>query len=335
MSHDLETRDGKVTFALRGAPAWHGLAQHIFGDDEHVTTAEMLDAALLSNWNVRLEQWETPDGYTADRNFFRVIRDNPFNPEEKNILGSVGERYRTYQNEDLFTFGDSILDGGALWESAGSIKNGRVVFGSLRLPKEIILDPNGRADRIDTYLLVTTSHDGSASIKACTTPVRVVCQNTLNLAMGQVKVSYNIRHSASAKDRSAEARRALGLSFAYLDKFNAEVEALIQQDITDKQWDEIVTTLFPVIEDAGRAKTMRDNAVDTVRALYANSPTMDNIRGTAWGAVNALTERLDYFRTGRGDNKSENMAAAASGFDAATAAERQRIYDVVKTLTLV
>lgn len=334
MAHELETRNGKVTFAERTKKAWHGLANHIFGADEHVTTAEMLQAALLANWDVRLEKWETPEGYNSDKSYFRVIRNNPFNPAEIDILGSVGERYNTYQNEDLFSFGDSILDGGAEWESAGSIKGGRKVFGSLRLPNEIVLDPNGRADKVETYLLVTSSHDGSSSVKAITTPVRVVCQNTMSMALKHAKVSFNIRHSATVKDRAADARKALGLSFDYLDKFQAEAQQLIQTEIDDAMFDSIVARLYPKPEKEGRGETLHSDLIDLTKALYLNSPTTENVRGTAWGAIQAMTERLDYFRNGRGKGAQENIAAAASGFDPAAAAERQRIYDTVKAMTL-
>ena len=336
MAHDLETREGQVTFALRGAPAWHNLAQHIFGEEEHVTTAEMLDAALLSGWDVRLEEIAVPEGYNAHKSAFWVVRNNPFDKAQRDVLGTVGERYRTYQNEDLFAFGDSILDGGAVWESAGSIKNGTKVFGSLRLPKEMVLDPQGRADRVNTYLLVTTSHDGSSSVKAITTPVRVVCQNTLSIALSGAKVSFNIRHSATVKDRAADARKALGLSFSYLDTFQEEMQQLIQTEIDAYTMNQVIKALYPEPDkDAAKvAVTKHENKIDTIYQLYTQSPTCENIKGTAWGLLNALTERLDYYRSGR-KGTDEGILTAASGLDPATATERQRIYDAVKSLTLV
>jgi len=103
------------------------------------------------------------------------------------VLGVVGERYHVLQNEDLFSFGDNILDGGGRWETAGSLKGGRVVFGSLALERETVLDPNGVADVVKTYLLINTSHDGSIAIQASITPVRVVCANTLNVALNRTK----------------------------------------------------------------------------------------------------------------------------------------------------
>jgi phage/plasmid-like protein (TIGR03299 family) len=331
--HGLEVVDGQVAFALRGAPAWHGLANHTFGEDEHVSTSDMLREAKLANWDVRLEPVESlaPADYrfsVSDPHL--VLRTNPFDGGT-DVLALVGSRYKVVQNEQLFDFGDALLDGGASWESGGSIKDGRQVFGSLVLPKEIVLDPSGVADKVVNYLVVATSHDGTMGVQALTTPVRVVCQNTLNLAFRSAKQSYKIRHTSSVDGRIAAAREALQLSYTYADEFEKEARAFFETAITDKQFTEIVTNLYPKPEDgaskAGRTKWT--NKVDLVNQFYYDSPTQDGIRGTAWGALNALTERLDYGRKPRGGN-DENMLAAASGFDPIANAERQRIYNVVK-----
>ena len=175
MAHEIEVQNGKASFASFREPAWHGLGT-VFTNE--VTTAEMLDLANLYNWNVRLEDVETPTHLTSDKNYQYVLRTNPTNSEQTDILGVVGERYHVLQNEDLFSFGDLLLDGGGRWETAGSLKGGRVVFGTVALERETILDPNGVADVVKTYLLVNTSHDGSIAIQASVTPVRVVSANT-------------------------------------------------------------------------------------------------------------------------------------------------------------
>jgi len=191
MAHDLES---DKSFASYRQPAWHGLGT-VF--EEEVSTSEMLELANLQDWNVRLEEIYTPANYSSDRKYNYVARTNPFNSTQTDILGVVGERYRILQNEELFDFGDALLDGGGRWETAGSIKGGRQVFGSLALERETVLDPSGVEDKINSYLLVNTSHDGSIAIQASVTPVRVVCANTLNLALGSgvgrnrtVKQSY-------------------------------------------------------------------------------------------------------------------------------------------------
>lgn len=334
MAHELEISEaGEVAFALRGAPAWHGLAAHIFGEDEHVTTSSMLDAAHLSGWNVRLEAFSNyaPEGYRFNSEPYMVVRTNPFDAGS-DVLATVGERYTVVQNEDLFAFGDAILDGGASWESAGSIKNGRKVFGSLVLPREIVLDPEGAADTTVTYLLVNTSHDGSVAVQASITPVRVVCQNTLNFALRGAKQTYKIRHTQTVGGRVAAAREALGIAYKYVDAFEKEAQALYAQSMTDATFNEIVLALYPKPDaDVKGALTKWENKVDTINTIYT-SPTCANIKGTAWGAVNALTERLDWHRKGRGVAAAENVAAAASGFDPVTNAEKGKILSAVKEL---
>jgi hypothetical protein len=149
MAHELETQNGVASFASFREPAWHGLGT-VFTEEK--TTAEMLAAANLSNWNVRLEDVNIPSHLSSDKNYQYVVRTNPTDNTQTDVLGVVGERYHVLQNEDLFSFGDNILDGGGRWETAGSIRGGRVVFGSLALERETVLDPNGKDLSSHQYL---------------------------------------------------------------------------------------------------------------------------------------------------------------------------------------
>ena len=330
MAHALEEMNGEVAFALRGAPAWHNLANVLFDKDEHINTQTMLDSAKLSNWNVRLEEIENPEGYRSHKSAHRVLRTNPFDGGT-DILGVVGERYQVVQNEGLFEFGDNLLDGGASWESAGSIKHGTVVFGSLVIPKEFTLDEKGANDKTTTYLLVHTSHDGSVALQASITPVRVVCQNTLNLALGSVKQSFKIRHTSSIDGKIAVAREALGLTFKYMDDFEAEAKALFETSVSDKKFNDIITTIYPKPEEGNKkGLTVWENRIDILNDLYFKSPTQENIKGNAWGVFNALTERMDYFkeRSREGQGKWIN----ASGFDAMANANKNKLFRQVKQL---
>lgn len=331
MAHALEmSESGEVAFALRGEPAWHGLANVLFDKDAHVTTAEMLEAGKLANWDVRLEPIAIPEGYRSSMANQLVVRTNPFD-SGTDVLAVVGDRYKVVQNEQLFDFADGILDGGAEWESAGSIKNGRVVFGSLTVPREFILDPQGANDKTVTYLLVHTSHDGSTAISANITPVRVVCQNTLNMAINGSKQSFKIRHTATVEGKIEEARRVLGLTFAHMDSFESIAKSLFETKVTDAQWNKLISELYPIEDGASKtAQTRHDQKVDTLQALWKTSPTNATIKNTAWGALNTLTERIDYFRTGR--KGGEAIVAAASGFDPVVNAEKARVFSAVRSL---
>ncbi len=333
MAHNLETQNGEVAFALRGAPAWHNLANRIFSEDEEVTTLSMLQEAKLSNWNVRLSPVaeHTPENWNDKSGAQLVLRTNPFD-SGTDILSVVGSRYKVVQNEELFAFADNILDGSCKWESAGSIKNGKVVFGSLTVPRTMVLDPQGANDQTKLYLIVWTSHDGSVAVQAAITPVRVVCQNTLNLAMRNAKQSFKIRHTQTAEGKIQIARETLGLTFNYMDEFEKQAQELFATEVSDKKFHEIIRTLYPKPkEDSSKiALTKWENKVVLLDDLYFNSPTNENIKGTAWGVLNTLTERLDYFRSSRGN--SDNLMASASGFDPIITAEKNRLAKQVLAL---
>ena len=331
MAHLLESVNGETAFASFREPAWHGLGT-VF--TEEVSTAEMLKKAKLNNWDVRLEDVEIPNQFSSDKNYSFVVRDNPFTLGNKDVLGIVGERYVPLQNEELFDFADTLLDNGGRWETAGSIKGGRVVFGSLALERETVIDPNGVGDKVNTYLLVNTSHDGSIAIQASITPVRVVCANTLNLALSSLKgkkglkQSFKIRHTQTAEGKIAVAREALGLANHYLDEFDLLAKEMISKEITQAKFDEIVLKAYPMPtkDSKGSMKKWTDK-IDLIQSIYVGDYN-NTISGTAWGALNALTERLDWYRNSRGTN-NESIYASASGFDPVINAEKNRLMNLV------
>ena len=325
--HDLETNGTEAAFASLREPAWHGLGT-VF--NEEVTTAQMLELAHLDNWNVRLEPVYV-QGVPAERfavPSFAVVRTNPFDGEA-DVLSVVGQRYKVLQNEELFDFG-ATLGSGARWETAGSIKKGRVVFGSLALERETVLDPNGVADKVNTYMLLHTSHDGSVSVQASITPVRVVCANTLNFALRSVKQSFKIRHTQTLDGKMAAAREALGLAERYMDDFDKAAQALFAVPVTDSQVEDIFATAYPKPDkDASKAAVTRweNKRVAVGEILF--SDTTYAVKDTAWGVLNALTENLDWNRGVLNDNP-ESKLTAASGLDSIANAERNRLFSIVK-----
>ena len=336
MAHELEINEetGEATFASLRQPAWHNLGT-VF--QEEVNTEQMLKLAHLDNWNVRLEDVTIPAGFASDKSYSFVTRTNPFDKDQNDVLGIVGERYVPLQNEDLFSFGDNLLDGGGRWETAGSIKGGRQVFGSIALTNSITLDPNGIADKIDNYLLINTSHDGSIAIQASITPVRVVCANTLNLALSSFrgkkapKQTFKIRHTQTAEGKIAVAREALGLANSYIDEFSKMANEMIGKTITDNEFMEIIALAYPAPEkDAKGSFKKYETKVDLLQGIYRGQYN-DTIAGTAWGAYNALTERLDWYRSARGGD-SENIYASASGFDPIINAEKNRLMKIVQSV---
>ncbi len=324
MADAVEIINGVGSMYSFREPAWHGLGTVV--NEEH-TTSEVMDIAHLSKWNVRLEDINLPENYTSSKSNFLVVRDHPAD-QHPDVLAVVGERYQTLQNEELFAFADNLLDG-ARWETAGSLKNGRVVFGSLALERETVLDPTGVSDVVKSYLLVNTSHDGSVAVQASITPVRVVCANTLNMAMRGVKQSFKMRHTSTLEGRIMVARQALGLANTYMDEFDKMAKELIETEITKATFDKIVATAYPMPnKDTKGAMTKWENKVDLLNEIFV-SDTNNKINTTAWGAFNTLTERLDWYRSARGGN-NEGILASASGFDPVINAEKNKLLSIVR-----
>lgn len=337
-AHKSEVEAGDVSLAvnLRQVPAWHSFANKVFNQDEAVTTSQMLDGAKLSNWNVRLQPVaeHLPENWNSLKDNQLVIRNNPYTDGQTDVLSVVGSRYKVVQNEELFSFADNLHDGNqdVYWESAGSLKGGNVVFGTMAIPRTIVLDPTGANDETKLYLIVWTSHDGSVAVQSAITPVRVMCQNTLNLAMKRAKQSFKIRHTQTVDGKIAQAREALGLTFAYADEFEREAQELFAIEVNDKKFSQIINTMYPKPEKDSKGSLKKwENKVVLLDELYHNSPTNANIKGTAWGVVNALTERLDYYRTAR--KNGDTLMAGASGFDPVVTAEKNKIVKQVLALT--
>ena len=202
------------------------------------------------------------------------------------------------------------------------------------MERETTLDPNGVGDVVKSYLLLNTSHDGSIAIQASITPVRVVCANTLNLALSGLKgkkglkQTFKIRHTQTAEGKIAVAREALGLANAYLDEFDLLAKSMIEKEITQKQFNDIILKAYPMPEKDSKGSMKKWNdKIELIQNIYTGQFN-NTISGTAWGALNAMTERLDWYRNSRGENK-ESIYASASGFDPVINAEKNRLMNLV------
>lgn len=342
MSHDLESgtlSSGAVAtaFASRGEPGWHLLGT-TFPAADKVSTEDMLSLAHLNGWDVRKVPvvafdkvaGKPPVRVGQDRHSvesYAVLRTNPFDGLA-DMLATVGKKYTTLQNESAFNFGSVLTDGGA-WETAGSIKGGRQVFGSLVLPEHVLA--NG--ERLSNYILVTTSHDGSVPLTLLNTPVRVVCSNTLNMALNKstTRQAYRIRHTSGGSAKIQEARNFLGINVAYMDEFSIMVNAMIDATITKDQAVSILNTVEGTPKDGSKiAETKHDNKIEKILALYegrADGQPDTSAGPNLWGLFNADTEYHDWHRTAQnGDEEAKVLALA--GFDPVANGKRQAIFDV-------
>lgn len=326
MSDNIEQfEDGTAAFASFREPGWHALGT-VFHDE--VTTSEMLRYARMNDWKVRFVDFPVPDGFRMADNRYLVVRTNPAD-QGTDILGIVGERYNILQNEELFDFGDALLSEGR-WETAGSLKSGRVVFGSLALDRSTVIDPTGVADRVDNYLLLSSSHDGTASIQASVTPVRVVCANTLAIGLREARQTFKIRHTQTMKGKIEAAREALGLTHKYLDAWDEAMKALVQKSVDDNAFLDLIGRVYEP-NDTKAGVTRFEKRKDVIWDFWT-APANEAIRGTGWGAYNALNEELMWGRNGRGANADENVAASRSGFNPVWNTANQSLFAAVQAL---
>lgn len=323
----IDTTNGVSLFASLREPAWHGLGTVI--DKEITDYLEFMEYAHLRDWDIRLIP--IVGAGRSETEAFEVVRTNPIDGGIDR-LGIVGERYGIAQNEDTFKLLQSLHDG-ARWETGGSLKGGKVVFGSIAYDREIILDPSGVADKTTSYLLIHTSHDGSTAVGGGVTPIRVVCANTLNIAVGNIKNTFKIRHTKSVEERMKVEAELWRDTNKYLDVFEADAKALFEQNVTDEQYFGIVTDMFPKPEkDVKGAFTKWEKRQEIYSQAWKGGPNA-GIRNTGWGAFNALTEANQWGRKIQDtDNGTENFFAAGAGFDIPTNNFRQEAHARVKAL---
>jgi phage/plasmid-like protein (TIGR03299 family) len=335
MAHGLETyidEDGNklASFASLRQPGWHALGT-VF--DKPVTTEKMLELSYLANWDIRfVNASDVMKGYTFENpeEYRFVVRDNPFIKGQKDVLGAVGDRYNIFSNESIFDFGDKLTNGQRRWETAGSINNGKRVFATLVEHNDIVLDPNGSGDVIKRYLMLTSSHNGSSTLIAKKVNTRVVCQNTLNVAMGERGDEFRIRHTQGMETKLEDAKAALGFAQAYDDAFEAEAQAMIQKQMTKDQFREIIADIYPKPGDNARGRMSKwEFKEDALMTIWENGTgSMKNLDDTAWKAVNALTEYGQWFREVRKGN-TQNYFAAGAGFDNVANDSRNEIWQKV------
>lgn len=327
----VEEYEGMAAFASLRIPAWHGLGT-VF--DKPVGTKEMLDLAHLSDWDIRfVDAEEVMADYKFVRSTLHVVRTNPFVKTQNDVLGTVGGRYRIFSNEEIFDFGDTMTGQQRRWETAGSINGGTTVFATLVALDDLVLDPSGQGDTIKKYLMLASSHDGSSTMVAKKVNTRVVCQNTLNVALGEKGDEFRIRHTQGMATKLEDAKQALGFAATYDDAFESEAKAMIQAQMTKDKFFSLVKDLFPEPDDnvRGRLTKWESKTSDLMWVWEDGTGSVKNLEDNAWKAFNVLTEHNQWFRQIRAGN-SENFLAAGAGFDNVTNSQRNLIFQRTKAL---
>ncbi|EHQ27535.1 DUF932 domain-containing protein [Mucilaginibacter paludis] len=319
MAHNINYNEQtqKHSFFSVKEKAWHGLGQII---SDYPTSAEAIKHAGL-NYTVEKRPLFTYDteNFTGDPatdiiipeievpNYFATIR-----TDTEQVLGVVGNDYEVVQNVNVFEFFDNIVGGkdGILYETAGALGNaGERIFITAKLPDYIKV---GRNDLIEQYIFLTTSHDGFGSITAAFTPIRVVCQNTLNAAMRNHSNSIKIRHTASANDRLKQAHTLLGITNQLAGELEQVFNKWSRVRITDNEVKKLVQVAMAPNKEVlqslqnGRQdelSTTYNNMVSSVMDFALTHPTQQEAttKGTLYGAYNAVTGYFQNVRNYRDD----------------------------------
>lgn len=271
MSANVETM-----FYTREKP-WHGLGTMVM---EAPTSAEALALAGL-DWNVIQKPVVTEDGIPIP-GFKANLRDT-----DEKVLGIVTDRYKVVQNIDAFSFTDELLGEGVTYETAGSLQEGRRTWLLAKLPQRYIIS----GDEITPYLVFMDSHDGTGAIKAAMTPIRVVCQNTLNLALSTAKRYWSTNHTGDIRGKMEDARYTLLYADQYMAELGKAIDSLTRVKLTDRQVYEYIDALFPLLENP--TEQQKKNILrmkEEMKLRYFDAPDLKHVGKNAYRFVNAVSD---------------------------------------------
>ena len=256
---------------------WHGLGTSV------ETAPSSREALMLAglDWkviqkNVYTDDWKRIPDYVVN------VRDS-----DDQILGVVTGRYKVVQNEDAFAFTDDLLGNGVRYETAGSLKNGKKVWILAKLPQTYRV----AEDRVMPYLVFSNSHDGSGSIKVAMTPIRVVCQNTLNLALSTAERIWSTAHTGDMDAKLEDARMTLFMAQDYMNKLSQEADELCRKRVSDAAVQEYIKLLLPIPDNA--SEITESNIIKLRRDMgrrYANAPDLKHVGKNGYRFVNAVSD---------------------------------------------
>ena len=288
MSAEVETM-----FYVREKP-WHKLGVRV---EEALTAEEALEKAGL-NWDVNPmpvfdSHGRKIPGYSAN------VRSS-----DESVLGIVGSRYQIVQNREAFDFTDSLIGEGLKYETAGSLKGGKRIWLLGKMPERYI---NG--DKFEPYICFTNTHDGTGAVKCCMTPIRVVCNNTLNMALEGAKQSWSTRHTGNIQTKLADARRTLELADLYLRKFAEQADQLANESMDSQMVISVLNQIVPVPKDAtDRQKKYAEQTKEQILVCML-APDILKFAGTKWGFLNAVADYVDHGDCKKTKNWEENRFA--------------------------
>lgn len=283
-----------------GKTPWHGLGVEV---QDVMTSQEAIKYAGL-DWEVQKEPITLAKNGKVIPRGYAIVRE-----KDDQILGLAGEVYKPLQNQEAFTFMDRLVhDGSMQYHVAGSLKEGRQIFLLGKIgTKEIV-----PSDHLDEYLLLVNNHDGTGRVRILFTGVRVVCANTVTLALSKgVGQGVAIKHTQKVLEHVYDAQKILGLARENFNTYHDFLQTIKSISINQDKLDNYLNTLFPSPNNPEIAKvteTRRQNKRDIITHLFENGTGQDikGVKGTGLAAYNAVTEYLSHFKPVRGKTNIED-----------------------------
>lgn len=260
---------------------WHGLGTRV---EEAPTSADALRLAGL-DWTVDRHDVHLPTGAVIP-NYKANVRSS-----DGSVLGVVSDQYKIVQNADAFAFTDALIGGDVpvRYDTAGSLRGGRKIWLLAKLPDTEIV-----GDKTEPYLCFSNTHDGSGAIRVCMTPVRVVCNNTLNIALNGAKRAWSVRHTGDIQAKLHEARMCLDMANKYMDKLAVYADHLANKTVKDEEIAKILNEMFPVTEESTDREKQNAEKARTEYMVCYFAPDIAKFKGTAWGALNAMSDMVGH-----------------------------------------
>lgn len=341
MAHNLAEINGRVAMFAARTDAWHKLGQRTM---DCVSWREAMRQAEL-DWQVTKRQLLSPEGDPVEA--YGMFRYEHQSSGRMTFLGSVGAGYQPIQNSEAFDFVDYVIGAvdGAHYETAGALGNGERIWCLARIPHEIRI--HGTDDVSKPFLLFTTSHDASLAATATLTTVRVVCQNTLNAALGIQRRkerdgdddgggAVRVRHTRNCADRLSDGRLFMARQVRKLAAFEETLNELARRRLDRPTYEAILGEIFPKTDGANQ--TRRNNTLAEISHLYQSNDrnAIPQIAGTALNLLNAITEHTDHVRAARGGGSSlagQERARAESAAIGSGSALKSRALEIILEAT--
>ncbi len=329
MAHNLEIINGKASFAYAGRPGWHGLGQSIPPGMEDSETVSELAGLNRTVALVPLYTMVGGEPVAVQDKFATVYEDSGF------VLGVVGNRYTVVQNVTAFKAIDRWLaDGRVRYETAGALDEGRKVFILVRIDEDFTI---AGTDPVTPYALVTNSHDGSSGLGVKLVSTRVVCQNTLNVALRERGERIGIRHTASAEANIESAAQALGLVSRQQRQMMERFEQLAQMNAGQSDIEQVVDLVAPdpakvTVSLPERQSNRAGRRHESFMTFLQHAPELPTIVSAGgldnrWGLFNATTEWMEWVDPTKSTQILERRMVGS--LDGPVSDARQQVYDLL------